>query len=401
MDFGHAKRDACALRHLARLLTVPEGSPSTEGDGWAEAKSWYDLLDNPAVSVQDLRAWRAAVLEEGLRTQTGPLLAIHDVSVLDYSRQASKTDRRAIGDGRGQGYEYHACLALDPHREQFLGIAHDTVVSHDGPDDVEAMDYEGDPLCADLPEAVQATLPTNHRHQMAVHIRGLQDAWGGRPVIHVGDREFDDVPAMVAARAVGHDFVFRVLGNRTVHRSLLDAAGDETWQPVAMADLVTQLSMVPYKELALDAQERVTSSGCPHRVARLSIGACRIRLFRPFTRGGHCGIKLPSPVEVNLVVVRELDAPAGKKAVCWLLVTSLPIATFEQQAWVAYVYEQRWSIEEYFKFLKSGLGLERAKYTDATKTAKALVFYSLAAVGLLSLKACLGLPATGPLDEPS
>lgn len=402
-ELGHAKREACVVRHLARLLSRPEGTPASVG--WAEAKSWYDLLDNPAVSVQDLRDLRAAVVEEGLGEGTGPVLAIHDVSALDYTGQEAKADRRAIGDGRGLGYEYHACLALDPSSERFLGIVHDTVVNRDGPDDGEAMDYESDPLCAALPEEVRQTLPENHRHQLAVHIRGLKDAFAGRPVIEAGDREFDDVPAMAACQAVGHDFVFRALGNRTVEvpeaASSAPQAHEPTWRRVPMARLLPELARRPYKDVPLDKKGHVVAQGRPHRVAKLSIGGCRLRLFLPFKRGKHPNVKLPEPLEVNLVVIREVAPPAGVTPLCWILFTSLPVDTFERMAWVGHLYELRWRIEEYFKLLKSGFGLEQTRFDNAAKTAKALVFYSLAALGLLELKASLALPATGPLDEES
>ena len=79
--------------------------------------------------------------------------------------------------------------------------------------------------------------------------------------------------------------------------------------------------------------------------------------------------------------------------------TSLPVDTFEQQAWAGALYEQRWRIEEYFKLLKSGFRIESTHFTEPGQIAKVLVFYSLAAMALLLLKTELGIAPTGPLDK--
>jgi hypothetical protein len=276
-----------------------------------------------------------------------------------------------------------------------LGVLHDTVISEAGPDDTDLMDYHGDPLLAGWDEAERDALRFNHRHQLATHIRGLAALAPGQRMIHVADREFDDIPAMATAREVNHEFVFRVLGNRTVLVEGLD--GQRT--PRAMQAVIASLPMTPYKDVGLDARGHVAyGGGKPHRVAHLCIGACRVFLYRPATRGERRNVKLPAPLAVNLVVIRELDAPPGVTALCWLLFTSLPVDTFEQQAWVGALYEQRWRIEEYFKLLKSGFCIESTHFTEPGAIAKALVFYSLAAMALLLLKTDLDIGPTGPLD---
>jgi len=97
-----------------------------------------------------------------------------------------------------------------------VGVLHDTVVSETGPDDADPTDYDGDPRLADWSPEERASLRSNHRHQLAAHVRGLAAPAPEQPMIHVADLEFDDTPAMAEARQVHHHFVFRVLGNRTV-----------------------------------------------------------------------------------------------------------------------------------------------------------------------------------------
>jgi len=399
VNLGHQKRNECVLRHVMRLVGAPgAGTGQAAGSkdaSWAESKSWYDLINNEKVGVRTLRELRANVVQEAL-DPSAEVAVFHDITELDFTRHASKRERMAIGDHKGSGYEYHPCVAWDPREKRFLGVLHDTVISETGPDDADTMDYHGDPLLAHWDEAERDKLLSNHRHQLATHIRGLAALAPGQPMVHVADREFDDIPAMAATRQVNHDFVFRVLGNRRV----LVEDKDGQMVPCAMHSLIAALPMTPYKEIGIDARGHVAyGGGKPKRVARLSIGACRVFLYRPATRGERRDVTLPAPLAVNLVVIRELDPPPGVDPLCWLLFTSLPVDTIEQQVWAATLYEQRWRIEEYFKLLKSGFRIEYTHFTEPGQIAKVLVFYSLAAMALMMLKTQLDIAPTGPLHK--
>jgi hypothetical protein len=399
VNMGHPKRNECLLRHVMRLVGAPgAGAGQTAGSkdaSWAESKSWYDLINNEKADLRTLRELRANVIREAFDPSM-EVAVFHDITELDFTWHLSKQERMEIGDHKGLGYEYHPCVAWEPRIKQFLGVLHDTLISEAGPDDTDVMDYHGDPLLAHWEEAERAKLLSNHRHQLATHIRGLAALAPGQPMVHVADREFDDIPAMAAARQVGHSFVFRVLGNRTV----LVEGNDGQTVPCPMQALIAGLPMKPYKEVGLDIRGHVAyGGGKPKRVARLSIGACQVFLYRPATRGEHRDVKLPAPLAVNFVAIRELDPPQGSAPLCWLLFTSLPVDTFEEQAWAGALYEQRWRIEEYFKLLKSGFRIEYTHFTEPRQIAKVLVFYSLAAMALLLLKTELGIAPTGPLEK--
>jgi hypothetical protein len=276
-----------------RLVGAPGAGAGHAGGSkdaaWAESKSWYDLINNEEVSVPALRALRAGVVREAL-DPSAEVAVFHDITELDFTWHASKQQRMEIGDHKGRGYEYHPCVAWDPRAKRFLGVLHDTVISESGPDDADMMDYHGDPLLAHWHEAERDKLRSNHRHQLATHIRGLAVLAPGQPMVHVADREFDDIPAMAAARLA-----------RATPRQARQAGHD--------------------------------------------------------------------------FVIRELDPPPGVDPLRWLLFTSLPVDTIEQQAWVGALYEQRWRIEEYFKLLKSGFRIEYTHFTEPEQIAKMLVFY--------------------------
>ena len=101
-----------------------------------------------------------------------------------------------------------------------------------------------------------------------------------------------------------------------------------------------------------------------------------------------------------MVVIREIKTrPGGIRPLCWILFTSLPVDTFQQQSCIADLYRLRWKIEEYFRLLKSGYLIERSRLDNACKIAKQLVVITLAAMVITNLKAALNLNLKGPLSK--
>ena len=61
---------------------------------------------------------------------------------------------------------------------------------------------------------------------------------------------------------------------------------------------------------------------------------------------------------MQVVVIEEVDAPKGVKPIRWVLLTSLPVKSFEDAWQIIEDYEHRWLIEEYHKVIKSGCSIE-------------------------------------------
>ena len=412
-DLGHEKRNEAFVRQVMLACEAAGGPVSLAGrEGgrtpWADLLSLYRFVDNGQVALPDLRAARAAAIMERLPSGSD-VMVVHDVSLMDYSRHNAKEDRRPIGDGRGRGYEYVPCLAVDPLGGTVLGALHDTLVDQTGPDDADTMRYDDDPLFADFSAEEAARLRRNHRHQMGVHIRGLAPLLSRHQAIHVADREFDDIFILLRARTENADFVIRSTALRNVQvpdapwlpaeartRRQGGHPAPPGWVHARLDRLARAVPLQPYKALPLDAAGRVTDASCARRVAHLSIGACCIRLYRPAKRNKKY-YPTPAPVEVHLVVIRELQPPPGETPLCWVLLTSLPVDTPEQLARVGRIYELRWRVENFFRLLKEGYKIERSKLDSAPKIARLLVILSVAATILLNVKEKLGLPAQGPL----
>jgi len=413
---GHAKRDAAFVRQVSLACSCPvtslaQAAGQASNSTMADLMSLYRFVDNNNVSVSQLREIRSAVVLESIPAEE-ELLIVHDVTQLDYSRQNAKADRRLIGDHRGRGYEYFPCVAVQAGSGRVVGVVHDTVVNNNGPDDRDVMDYNYDQLFADFSRKEKKRLRDNHRHQMAVHVQGLSKRLTGRPVIHVADCEFDDV--FILDRCVDNQtpFVIRSSACRNVqtpNRAWIPPQAlackqsghpvEDGWVCVNLAKLIDHVPLQTYKVLPLDSRSRVTDDASAVRFAHLSIGACRLRLYRNAKRNQRY-FRPPRPVDLSMVVIRELDVPPrGADPLCWVLLTTLPVDTFEQMAHVGRIYELRWKIEDFFRLLKSGYHIESCRLDRADKIAKLLVALTLASMVVLKLKAAVGLPAAGKLSS--
>lgn len=411
---GHAKRDASFLRQVTMALET-QGAPLPQGAGkgasaMANLVSLYRFVDNENVFLDELRGIRARTVIEALPSDRDVMVA-HDMSPLDFSRQNAKTDRRPIGDHRGMGYEYICCAAVDPLTGGLVGVLHDTVVHANGPDDADAMDYNYEPLFENFSEEEKKRLRENHRHQMAVHVNYIAGLLPNRRTIHVGDREFDDIFLLDRHSQVNAEFVVRAMGNRNVQVPNQDWIPEdaharkqgghplkENWICANLSRLIPSVPLLPYKDLPLDKRGRVTDPCRAARTARLGIGSCPVSLHRPAKRNKQY-FSTPRPVELDMVVIREIEAPEGVTPLSWILFTTLPVDTEEELRYVGRLYELRWKIEDFFKLLKTGYRIEQHRFDNAAKTARLLVIFSLAAMTLFQLKKELGLPPGGYLDD--
>ena len=370
----------------------------------------YRFLGNAQISLDALRATRREVMLATLPADRA-LVCIHDVTQLDYTRHRTKADRELIGDHDGLGYEYIPCLAVDELTGEMRGVLHDTLVSAAGPDDQRVVEYDYEPLFAAFTPEERRRLLANHCHQQAAQLRLLATQLRGRPAVQVADREFDDYFLLDQCLETGVDFVIRSKGRRNVQMPETDwipatartarqggLPAPAGWGYVRLDAVVKATPLEPYKTLPLDARGRVCDPAQAQRFAALQIGAFRLRLYR-LAKRNHRYFPPPRPVEVNVVVIRETAPPPGVEPLLWILLTSLPVDTPAQRARIGRLYELRWKIEEFFRLLKSGYGIEKRRLQDATKIGKLLVILTLAAVTAAQLRSRLGLPAGGRLPE--
>jgi len=133
-------------------------------------------------------------------------------------------------------------------------------------------------------------------------------------------------------------------------------------------------------EMTVEVRSR---GGQAARTASVEVRCGRVDLDGPWRPGGR-----QEPLrDLGVVEVREVHPRAGvKEPLHWLLLTTLPCATWVQAQRVVGCYTARWWIEEYHKALKSGTGVEASQLERPERLEALIAVLAVVAVRLLSAK---------------
>lgn len=208
-------------------------------------------------------------------------------------------------------------------------------------------------------------------------------------VVHVMDREADSYPLFSQIMGLGHGFVVRLRCDRRARLADGDA-DDEQWSSLAALAIEMQGSFT--RDVALSKRGAKGAPGKlrqhPPRDARsavLHFGFVAVEISRPRYLPSA---DFPPSLSLSLVRVWEPDPPAGEAPVEWLLLTNEPCETPEEIARVVDLYRSRWTIEDFFKALKTGCSLEDRQLESRHALLNALSLFLPIAVHLLWLRTC-------------
>jgi hypothetical protein len=196
--------------------------------------------------------------------------------------------------------------------------------------------------------------------------------WSGRPPqgaqwIFIADRESDCYETIELCQQHGVDFVIRACQDRR-----LAGAGGHLRPAVAQAPVLGQTTV-----------EVRARGGQPARTAMVEVRSMRVDLAGPWRPGGW----QPPLKDIGVVEVREVNPPPGvQEPLHWILLTSLPCATWAQAQRVIGRYTARWWVEEYHKALKTGAGVEESQLERAYRLEALIAVLAVVAVRLLSTK---------------
>jgi len=110
------------------------------------------------------------------------------------------------------------------------------------------------------------------------------------------------------------------------------------------------------------------------REVKQIIKSARVTLKAP----SRTGYKIKN-IEINAVLAVELNPPLGVEPLTWLLLTSLPVESFEQASTILEWYVARWEVEVFFKVLKSGCKVEELQLETIDRMEPCLALYLIIA----------------------
>lgn len=229
-----------------------------------------------------------------------------------------------------------------------------------------------------------------HKHWSLDQSLGESARWGrgvdavearlqGRvEAIHVMDREADQYELLSAMVDAKRPFVIRSFQDRRL-------AGDDQERLRAAA---SSAPATLRREVPLSSRPHIKGPkgqrhpARRHRVAKLSFAARTVEILRSSAARKANSATL----SLQVIHVFERRPPKNEPAVEWFLLTNLPADTDEAIALAVDCYRARWTIEEFFKALKTGCQVERRQLETARSLVNALALLAPVAWRLLLLR---------------
>ncbi|MCY0882125.1 MAG: IS4 family transposase [Firmicutes bacterium] len=190
--------------------------------------------------------------------------------------------------------------------------------------------------------------------------------------------ESDIYDVFVAAQHSSYDVLVRSAHNRQVQHP----GARQLWEAAESADILgTDVIDVPRKE------------DHPLRQASLTLRATTVQLQVPHGREKE---ELGTPT-VQIILAKETHPPEGQASIGWMLLTTLPVTTFEETRQLVRWYTYRWRIERFHFILKSGGShVEKLQRETFERLTRAITLYSIIAWRLLWMTYPVRLSADQP-----
>lgn len=352
---GDSRLDGRLLQMVDDLADDPSQSfPDAFGRG-APLEGGYRLLNNARVTPE---AIIAPHVENAARRvhERGAALLVHDTTELRFPGERDQL-AKIQSDQWEHGFLAHYTVAVsaDGLREP-LGV-------------VTYKTWQREEKRADAPKESARWLEQS--------IAAEKIVGPGPRLVHVEDREADITECIAQRLARGMRFIIRAKPRRKV----VTEAGN-----VRIDEVMRSKPRAFEREVPLSKRSGIKQRGKSHqqhlardkRLAKLEVAAARVELINRTTSEG--------PILVNAVHIVEVDPPEGAEPVEWLLLTSEPIETNEEIAFIIDSYRARWTIEEYFKALKTGCAYEKRQLESYGALTRALAIFSVLACRLLWLR---------------
>jgi hypothetical protein len=348
----------------------------------AELEAAYRFFGNDQVTPDAILAphFRQSARRAG---QLARIIAMHDTTQFEFPGQNKRRGLGRLIRPGAQGFFGHFSLAVsaDGERQPLGLLALETVFRHKD--------------------------PIGHKHWTSEQSLGESARWlrgaeaveaqlaGQVEAIHVMDREADQYALLAALAGANRLFVIRSFQDRRL-------AGEDE---IRLREAACSAKVVLRRDVPLSPRPKLPGPrgqrhpARRHRVARLSFAARGVELKRT-TNSPTASV---ATLRLNVVHVFERKPPPGEPAVEWFLLTNLPIDSDEAIAFAVDCYRARWTIEEYFKALKTGCQFEKRQLESAHSLLNALAILAPVAWRLLLLRhlarAKKRSPATAALTD--
>jgi hypothetical protein len=206
-------------------------------------------------------------------------------------------------------------------------------------------------------------------------LRNTHAITGDTQVVTVCDREADAYELFALSDQLRSPVLVRANVDRAINRK-------SRYAEKGVANLWAFMRERPAAGTkTIDIPERKATAHVKARKARTAILTIKFGVFSLSPPRNHVKHRRTHLVDLPMsaVYAYEADPPTDEEPVAWMLLTNLPVTTFEEACEKVAWYCLRWRIEMYFKVLKSGFNVEDCRLATAARLTRYLTVMSVVA----------------------
>ncbi len=355
-DLGDARLNRRLGAVLESIGERPGKSLPTAFQDWANTKGAYRFFANESVSDEKILKGHFAASALRIQATNGPILILQDTSEFSFKRVAPEktgftkiSTGRKLKEGRHQkhaicGLLMHASLAITPDGLP-LGLTAAKFWSRDKFKGTAALKRKINPTRVPIDQKESMRWLDNLRR--STDLTGMP----GR-CVHIGDRESDIFELYCLAQDLGTNFLVRSCvdrlanaGDTTISRVMAGIQPGGTHEPATHE--------IAFRDTKGKAQQAILTVKFTTMIVRPPTGKQKKYQHQ----------------ELQIIHAEERDPPADRPAIFWKLITNLPVETHEDAVHKLGWYARRWTIETFFKTLKTGCRIEDVRLTTADRLA--------------------------------
>ena len=350
-QLGDVRRTNRFMKIVSNLSDKPTSSVPQASGTWAETKATYDFWDSPYIKPAQLRKGHVDATLSRIKNHQ-VILAIQDTTELNYTTHKAVKGVGYLDNKYAHGLKVHSTLAATTEGLP-LGI-------------IDQYVWAREPKY--LGKAAQRSQKSTKEKESQRWLDALKNTLSIIPdsqqVVTIADREADFYDLFTCANREGADFLIRATQNRC-----LESSSNHLKEEMELVE--------PQVTMTVELKRNPTRTS---REATLTIRYKTLTIQPPQNRPQQEKL---SPIQLQVILVRESDPPSESEAIEWWLVTNLPITCIEDVTTYVKWYSYRWLIERYHYVLKSGCGIEKLQLETASRLEMALATYSIVAWRLL------------------
>lgn len=357
-NLGDARRNRRLIQIVEDLAAQPTASVPQASRDAAAVQAAYDFWKSPHVKPDHVLAAKRDDTLEKIKEHS-IVLVPQDTTELNFTHHPEKKGLGYLDSALARGLKVHSVLCSSVEGTP-LGLLHQKVWARDW---------------AQLGKKHQRGRKPIEEKESYRWIEGLEAVQTvvdpDIVVVSMTDQEGDIYELFAHPRRPNSELLIRTYQNRSVKRDAADPEVKRLHQAIQQVE--------PKGELTFELQRT------PKRPAREVTLTVRFASFLIQPPQGHLNRHQLKPIRLQAILAEEENPPTGEPPVRWLLLTTLPIANFEQACQYIKWYSFRWLIERYHFVLKSGCRIEQLQLESADRIHRALATYSIVACRLLWL----------------